>query len=582
MVGCALARIAISVLVLDRSIPTQRVAALLPVPAELSYTASPREFSSRDQDALAAGELVLHVKAPVAADGSGECATACDGSFARPFRSIHDARDHLRRLRQRQHVGAVRVRIAPGRYAPLELTADDSGLGPHAPVIYEGERPDGSTVISAGVSIPAQAFRPWARRPGVLMADLSPFSVEYGDLGSGGSCYGNCTMFQHNGVVFGNRSMILARYPNIEMNASSFELPTVYNWLPIKHGYNATLMLSTQNDSNIAARVAGWAKEGAPWIHIYAAFDWDDTWHPVVIENNQSANTSAVEVSVSLLPAWTSDSWRSTNPITPSAQARFYGANLLSELDSLGEYMIVNETLFFYPPIPLAHWRSTAGHEVFVTSNLTAVHVAADNIVLRNLAIRHARGNGVLALNVTNVRVEHCTISGHGQHGVVIVGNHSGVEHSDIYSVGCSGVRVAGGVARSLTHGKSYVSYNRIFDFALHKRSYSPGVFWNGVGNTVSYNNISRSPHNCISGGGNVGQGPSGEPWGDTGADAPSNVEAGWGSECTLEGNWLDSCTLECGDCGAVYTCGQAGMAYVNRGNKLVRNTFSNIHSANV
>jgi hypothetical protein len=488
--------------------------------------------------------LTLHVRAGGGDEALAAGSVAADGSVERPFRSIHAARDHLRLLRRQQPLGAVRVQIAPGRYPPLELTAEDSGASLATPITYEGECVDGSSLISAGVAVPASAFRPWPGHRGVLMADLSSFAIERGELGAGGSCYGNCTMFRHNGVVFGSRSMVLARYPNIAMNTTTFELPTVYSWIPINHGHNATLLLSTQNDSD-AARVAGWAKEAAPWVHIYASFDWDDTWHPVTIQTNRTRGGDGIEVQVSLLPAWTANSTASTNPIKPSLQSRFYGANLLSELDSPGEYMIVNDTLYFYPPIPLEQWDAAAGHEVVITSNLTAVHASADHVVLKNLAIRHARGNGVLALNVTNVRVEGCSISGHGQHGVVIVGSHSGVEQSDIFSVGCSGVRVAGGDARSLTHGHSFARHNTITDFALHKRAYSPGVFWNGVGNDYSFNNVSRSPHNCISGGGNVGQGKRGEPWGDTGADAPSNVVAGWGSECTIEGNRLDTCAME-------------------------------------
>lgn len=242
-----------------------------------------------------------------------------------------------------------------------------------------------------------------------------------------------------------------------------------------------------------------------------------------------------------------------------------------------------------------------------MTSNLTAARIHADHITLRGLAIRHARGNGVLALNVSNVRMENCTVSGHGQHGVVIVGTHSGVEHSRIYSVGCSGVRVAGGDAHSLSAGHSFVFRNAIFDMALHKRTYSPGIFFGGIGNNYSFNNVSNSPHNCISGGGNVAV-----PWGWTGATAHNDVVAGSGSEMNIVGNRLDTCANDCGDCGALcvfsssmyctclicsrnffalnersnlgcsYTNGQAGMAYVSLGNKLLGNIFVNTGSTNV
>lgn len=191
--------------------------------------------------------------------------------------------------------------------------------------------------------------------------------------------------------------------------------------------------------------------------------------------------------------------------------------------------------LYFSPPIPLVQW--TEG--VYLTQHLAAVNVTADHVTLRNLAIRHSRGNGVVAMNVTGLRVESCDISGHGQHGVVIVGDQSGVDSSRVYSVGCSGVRVSGGVARTLTPGKSYATRNIITDFALHKRTYNPGVFWNGIGNNYSHNIVSNSPHNCFLGGGNQGV-----PWGQS-------VRSGDGSDCLFDGNTLDTCAYECGDCGA-------------------------------
>ena len=284
-----------------------------------------------------------------------------------------------------------------------------------------------------------------------------------------------------------------------------------------------------------------------------------DSWQPVNIASVIRNGGVSAQVTLKDFSCTLGD----CNPITPGLQSKFAGVNLKSELDSPGvsapqalalcvrraasEFLCSQEyyidkarTLFFLPPIPLEQWGERG---VFITSSLTATHITADHVTLRGLTIRHARGNGVLALNVSNVRVENCTVSAHGQHGVVIVGDGSGVTDSSVYSVGCSGVRVAGGDAHSLTPGRSFVKKNTIFDFALWKRTYSPGIYFGGIGNDYIANNISNSPHNCISGGGNVAV-----PWGWTGSTASAQAVPGSGSEITIEGNHLDSCTLECGD----------------------------------
>ena len=132
---------------------------------------------------LKTSDTVLRVRAS-APHGAAEA--AADGSAARPFRSIHAARNHLRMLRQRSaDLGAVTVLIGAGRYPPLELQPEDSGTA-SAPVTYQAERSDGSALISAGVHIPASSFSPWAGHAGALKADLSTLPIEFGALGSGG------------------------------------------------------------------------------------------------------------------------------------------------------------------------------------------------------------------------------------------------------------------------------------------------------------------------------------------------------------------------------------------------------------
>jgi hypothetical protein len=81
------------------------------------------------------------------------------------------------------------------------------------------------------------------------------------------------------------------------------------------------------------------------------------------------------------------------------------------------------------------------------------------------------------------------------------------------------------------------------------------------------YNTVKNGPHNCMLGGGNEGW-----PWGQ-------GPETGYGSQCLFEGNTLDTCVYECGDCGAFYSCGQQGSAWINRGNILRNGVFKNIGS---
>ena len=81
-----------------------------------------------------------------------------------------------------------------------------------------------------------------------------------------------------------------------------------------------------------------------------------------------------------------------------------------------------------------------------------------------------------------------------------------------------------------------FVTNTAISNFSLWKRTYVPGLFWQGVGNTYSYNTIHNGPHNCVLGGGNEDW-----PWGQ------GHAKSGDGSQNLFSGNILDTCVYECG-----------------------------------
>ena len=80
---------------------------------------------------------------------------------------------------------AVIVRVRGGLWPPLALTREDSGL-PGRPVLWVGEPAESggpNPVISAAADVPGTAFKQWADRPGVWVADLKALGItRYGNL----------------------------------------------------------------------------------------------------------------------------------------------------------------------------------------------------------------------------------------------------------------------------------------------------------------------------------------------------------------------------------------------------------------
>lgn len=79
-------------------------------------------------------------------------------------------------------------------------------------------------------------------------------------------------------------------------------------------------------DTGAGARVRRWATEAEPLVHLYGQYDWIDSWARVTLRPSSimpGMNITATGTSLAVL-------------VGP---AKFYAANLLSELDVENEYV---------------------------------------------------------------------------------------------------------------------------------------------------------------------------------------------------------------------------------------------------
>ena len=103
----------------------------------------------------------------------------------------------------------------PGRYSaregvPLSLTSEDSGSA-ESWTTFRAADATAPPVLSAGVAVPAQLFRPWARNPRVLVANVSGLVDDLGRFGA--SPAGACA-HDHAELYFGGEPQTSARWPN--------------------------------------------------------------------------------------------------------------------------------------------------------------------------------------------------------------------------------------------------------------------------------------------------------------------------------------------------------------------------------
>lgn len=348
------------------------------------------------------------------------CYTGLCGASATPsFRTLHDARDHLRSMRSVTPgkwltLISVHVLIHTGTYAPLELDSRDSS---HVHVTYMS-LPGEVALVSGGVTVPRASFLPVPGKPFLYVADIRALALteNFGSLGSGGNCIQECTNTKME-LYFNTERMVLARYPNLKANTSQ------YQFLFASASGQGVINYNPKSDPDAAAHLLSWKDEVNPFILGYMQWDWADCTRTL----NGIKNSS--DAIVLLLSG--SD--------TVEQNARFVGLNLYTELDSPNEYYIdeLNQLLYLYMASPPATWNM----DPILSVSMVAMNISnIANHSFNGLTIAYARMLGVSGDNVVNVNIENCVIFGIGQDGVLLNGFNSGVRNSKIYSTGCAGV----------------------------------------------------------------------------------------------------------------------------------------------
>ena len=410
----------------------------------------------------------------------------------------------------------------------LTLTSLDSGFSFDAPITYTAW--EGTPRLLGGFRIPPSAWSPApANIPvaiGTLVADLSSKGLNLaqfslGSLGGGG--LGSCTDSAME-LFVDNTPQVLARYPNIASDGT-------WQWIEINQ------VIDKQSEYVINGTVDGQHALTWPpvtsWVHGYWSFDWADSYCD--IKNISSDGAGNVMITI--------------EPNTPPVygflpKARFYGVNILSELDQEGEYYIdvTNELIYWFPLGGLASTK-----EVFLSiSQSLVVATGVSNVIFDSIDFFFARGTAFTSTNSINVTVQKSTSALHGHTAFDLEGAQVTLRDSNIFGTGCRATSIVGGNFMTLAKSGNLIVNNTIHSFARNTRTYNPGIAFFDVGGLYANNTISDGPHTGMTGSGALNH---------------------------FVGNTLDSLLYEASDAGAFYV----GYSWTNRGNVIRNNTFRNI-----
>lgn len=461
----------------------------------------------------------------VARDGddawSGTSADPNDRRTDGPFATLQRARDVIRALKRQDPPprGGLTVEIRGGTYVleePFELSDEDSGTE-LAPIVYHTR--DGEKVRLTGGKLVA-GFKPVtdpailerldeSARGKVFQADLKALGIkDFGPAGGGGL-----------ELFFDDEPMTPARWPN--------------------EGFTHVVELAAELDVDVRGtkgstvgkfifegdRPKRWADEKDVWVHGYWFWDWSDQRHKV-----RSIDTETRVITIE--PPYHGYGYRKGQ--------WYYAFNILSEIDSPGEWYLDRESgvLYFWPPKPIESGRA-------VVSMLDSLVVVRDtaHVTLQGMTLEVVRGNAVTVHGGSNVRLDRCVVRNVGSNAVVVHGGKDiGVVNCHIHHAGRGGVRVSGGDRKTLTPAGHYVDNNHIHHYGRWDRVNHPAISLVGVGSRAAHNLIHDAPHMAIFFAGN---------------------------DHLIELNEIHHVCLESNDAGAIY----AGRDWTTRGT-VIRHNF--------
>ena len=416
------------------------------------------------------------------------------GTAARPFATLVQAREAVRRLKAGGLAGAVAVTVKPGVYPLTEtfaLGSLDSG-SPSAPVVYRALR-KGSAVFRGGQSI--SGFTPvtdagiLARLPAesrgkVLQCDLASLGIsDFGALAPRGFRERTRTIPVLE-LYFNGQPMTLARFPNQGFITDSKIFRT------------GSDLLSTFEYAG--DRPARWTQARDAWLFGYWRHSWADGTVAVGSIDPVTRRLTTAEPYM--------DAQGLDVPAYPGIEVkhgiRYFAFNLLEEIDVPGEWYLDRESgmLYFYPP-------SDPAGAVIELSMLDVPMVMMDRVShvrLEGLTFDLARHDGVIIRGGDHCLLAGCTISrlaGGGAH--IDGGAGHGVQGCDIFLMGRNGIGVSGGDRPTLTPAGHVVENCHIHDFSRIDRTYTPAIWVDGVGIRIAHNLIHDTPCHALRVGGN-------------------------------------------------------------------------------
>ncbi len=390
------------------------------------------------------------------------------GTALRPWKTLEHA---IKRV-QDSH-GDVRLIIEDGDYfltATLELkdivgrkVSIEAAPG-QKPQVRGDRRLKGFSPLKDRAVL--SQLQPQARTK-VLVADLRASGIK--DFGN------PCSRENLFDLYWKGQRATLARYPDAGFLKSGKALgQTRVDDVTLKEG-----LFSYEED-----RISSWAMEKDGWIYGYFRWDWSDQYEKI-------AGIEPDTKSVTLQEPWHYYGYKDG--------FRFYGINLLCELDSPGEYYVDRQKGKLYWYAPEGYSKEDEVTASCFNGDFMLSMTDCSDVEIKGLTFIGGRGNAVKLEKVERVSLLDVGICRFGGDALQIVSSKDvSVDGCRFETLGHSGIKSFGGDRKTLEKAGYSITNTVIKDFSLFKHTYEPAVFFSGCGLTIAHCDFSGSSSSAM------------------------------------------------------------------------------------
>ena len=405
------------------------------------------------------------------------------GTEKKPVASIERAKQLVKEIMMKQvHYDTIRVIFHEGTYRlskGIILDADASGTK-KSPIIYQSNK--GEKVIISG-AIPIKDYSMLSKNhflykkapeigSKIIEIDLTKTGLsEFNKIrlsGFGGQ--NTPAPYTLRELYFNGKPMPLSRWPN---NGYS------------KFTHTVTDSLAMMEKTGIVyedEHISGWKTEPNILLHGYWKYLWADAYEQVSeIDTNQHI--------MWLTPPYNHYNFSENKP--------FAAYNVISEIDEPGEwaYDYQKKKIYFYPPEDITN----GALELSVCETPLLQINNAEWITIKGIQFQMGAENGISINNSSQINILDCEINGFVGEGIKMNNGHKNtISSCHIYDMGRGAIRVAGGNRETLERADFIIDNCHLHDVSRIDRTYTPGIWVDGVGTTVKHSKIHDIPSSAM------------------------------------------------------------------------------------